>query len=42
MSGSGADAVLQIDLDGEMGANDVEVFLSGYTGTLHDQNFIVA
>jgi len=44
VSGSSTDAVLQIDLDGdgEMGANDVEVFLQGHTGTLHDQNFIVA
>ena len=43
LSGSGPDAVLQIDIDGDgaMGANDVEVFLSNHVGTLQDQNFLL-
>jgi VCBS repeat-containing protein len=41
---SGPNALLQIDVDGDglMGANDIEVHLNNYTGTLHDSNFIVS
>ena len=41
---SGGNATLQIDVngDGVMDANDVEIHLTNYVGTLHDSNFILA
>ncbi|MEH2565236.1 hypothetical protein V1289_004863 [Bradyrhizobium sp. AZCC 2289] len=39
----GGTATLQIDVngDGVMDANDIEIHLTNYTGTLHDSNFLV-
>lgn len=44
VDGAGPNATLQIDVDGDgqMGANDIEVHLTNYTGTLHDSNFIIS
>jgi hypothetical protein len=41
---TGGNATLQIDVngDGQMGANDIEIHLTNYTGTLQDHNFIIA
>jgi VCBS repeat-containing protein len=41
---SGGNATLQIDVngDGVMDSNDVEIHLTNYVGTLHDSNFILA
>jgi Ca2+-binding RTX toxin-like protein len=41
---SGPNATLQIDVDGDgqMGAHDMEIHLTNYTGTLHDSNFIIS
>jgi hypothetical protein len=44
VDGAGPNATLQIDVDGDgqMGANDIEVHLTNYAGTLHDSNFIIS
>ncbi|MCK1698913.1 VCBS domain-containing protein [Bradyrhizobium sp. 144] len=41
---TGANATLQIDVNGDglMDSHDIEIHLSGYVGTLHDQNFMLA
>jgi VCBS repeat-containing protein len=41
---TGGNATLQIDVNGDglMGAHDIEVHLTNYTGTLHDSNFMLA
>jgi VCBS repeat-containing protein len=40
---TGPNATLQIDVngDGVMGANDIEIHLTNYTGTLQDSNFLL-
>jgi hypothetical protein len=40
----GGNATLQIDVngDGVMDANDIEIHLTNYTGTLHDSNFLLS
>ena len=40
---TGGNATLQIDVngDGQFGANDIEIHLTNYIGTLHDANFII-
>jgi Ca2+-binding RTX toxin-like protein len=40
---AGGNATLQIDVngDGQFGANDIEIHLTNYTGALHDANFII-
>jgi hypothetical protein len=39
----GSTANLQIDVNGNdiMDSNDIEIHLTNYTGTLHDQSFIL-
>ena len=41
---TGGNATLQIDVngDGVMDANDIEIHLTNYTGTLHDANFLLS
>jgi hypothetical protein len=41
---TGPNATLQIDVngDGVMDANDIEIHLTNYTGTLHDSNFLLS
>nr|WP_311985852.1 hypothetical protein [Bradyrhizobium canariense] len=41
---SGGNATLQIDVNGNgvMDGNDIEIHLANYTGTLHDQNFLLS
>nr|WP_249810728.1 VCBS domain-containing protein [Bradyrhizobium sp. 17] len=41
---SGGNATLQIDVNGNgvMDGNDIEILLANYTGTLHDQNFLLS
>lgn len=41
---SGGNATLQIDVNGDglMDSNDIDIHLTSYTGTLHDQNFMLA
>ena len=41
---TGGNATLQIDVngDGVMDANDIEIHLTNYTGTLHDSNFLLS
>lgn len=41
---AGSTANLQIDVNGDglMDSHDIEIHLTNYTGTLHDQNFILA
>jgi hypothetical protein len=41
---TGGNATLQIDVNGDglMDANDIQIHLTNYTGTLHDANFILS
>jgi VCBS repeat-containing protein len=41
---AGGNATLQVDVngDGVMDANDIEIHLTNYTGTLHDSNFLLS
>lgn len=41
---TGGTATLQIDVngDGVMGPNDIEIHLANYVGTLHNSNFILS